>query len=58
MARNPVSAHVCYFLQIFNKSQMVMTHFIKFPNSYGTSGPDTHGQSEKQTGMTNTIAVF
>jgi hypothetical protein len=40
---------------------MVMTHFIKFPNSSGTIGPDTqgrtNGQSEKQTDMTNTIVL-
>jgi len=40
---------------------MVITHFIKFPNSSGTSGPDTqgrtHGQSEQQTGMTNALVL-
>jgi len=38
---------------------MMMTQFTKFPNSSRTSDPDTQGrtqgQSEKQTGLTNTI---
>jgi len=37
---------------------MVTIEIIKVPIFSETSGPDTHGQSEKETGLTNTIVAF